>query len=109
MQSAYKDGYRTDCSGYVSMAWNTGTSYTTQSLVGVTTAIAKGDLKKGDILLKSGSHVVIFHSWANSGQTRYLGYEQVGGKIGKTKKWNIPYPYWNGATGYQSRRYNNIA
>lgn len=108
-QSKYKDGYRTDCSGYVSMAWNLGTNYNTNTLLTITNPISKGDLQRGDILLNSGSHVVIFHSWANSGKTQYLGYEQVGGRIGKTKKWNIPYPYWGGASGYFPRRYKNIS
>ena len=36
------DGYRTDCSGYVSMAWQLGTSKTTSTLHEVTNNITKG-------------------------------------------------------------------
>lgn len=91
------------------MAWNTGTNYNTRNLRSITTSISKADLKKGDILLKSGTHVVLFHSWTNNAKTKYLGYEQVGGNVSETKKWNIhPYPYWRGATGYVPRRYISI-
>ena len=66
-QSAYKDGYRTDCSGYVSMAWNLSSSKTTWTLPDVSRRITKEDLQPGDVLIKNnpadpvnGSHVVIF-------------------------------------------------
>src|SRR5262245_31575204 len=32
-QGAYRDHYRTDCSGFVSMCWQTGTSFNTQSFL----------------------------------------------------------------------------
>ena len=61
----HTDGYRTDCSGYVSMAWELGTSETTSTLTNYATPITKDELKAGDVLL-SGSHVLIFDSWANT-------------------------------------------
>jgi len=107
-QTLKKDGYRQDCSGYVSMAWATGTNYNTGSLPSITSSIRKDDLKAGDILLKSGSHVTIFKAWTDSTKTKYWGYEQVGGRIGMTKYWQIPYPYWQNDNSYVPRRYNNI-
>src|SRR5262245_7554274 len=32
-QSAYHEGYRTDCSGFVSMCWELGQSYTTANFI----------------------------------------------------------------------------
>lgn len=84
------------------MAWNTGVNYNTNTLLDITYPISKDDLQKGDILLKRWDHAVIFHSWA------YLGYELAGGGVGMVKKWNIPYQYWRGARGYETRRYNGI-
>src|SRR3989442_6238715 len=52
--NAYLDGYRTDCSGYVSMAWNLSWSRTTQRLVDVCgrNPISKDGLQPGDVLIK---------------------------------------------------------
>lgn len=59
-QSAYHNGYRTDCSGYVSMAWKLGTSATTSTLHNYSYPITKDKLKAGDVLLNAGVHVLIF-------------------------------------------------
>ena len=54
-QSAYYEGYRTDCSGYVSMGWQLSTSYWTGSLTEVchkiTSGIAMGDAILCQVLL----------------------------------------------------------
>ena len=68
-QSAYHNGYRTDCSGYTSMAWQLGTSATTWTLPNYSYPISKSSLKAGDVLLNINEHVLIFSSWANSAQT----------------------------------------
>ena len=69
-QSAYHNGYRTDCSGYVSMAWQLGTpGQTTYTLANYSTKITKDQLKAGDVLLNASEHVLIFSSWANSAKT----------------------------------------
>ena len=47
-------GYRTDCSGYVSMCWKTETSWSTRSFNSVTRRISASQLKPGDALLKKG-------------------------------------------------------
>ena len=74
-QSDYYAGYRTDCSGYVSMAWELGTSATTWTLPNWSFEISKGDLSAGDVLLNINEHVLIFSSWANDAQTQYYAYE----------------------------------
>ena len=75
-QSAYHNGYRTDCSGYVSMAWQLGTSATTWTLPNYSSPVTKDTLKAGDVLLNINEHVLIFSSWANTAKTQYYAYEQ---------------------------------
>lgn len=61
--------YRTDCSGYVSMAWALDQSRTTFTLWDVTKQIASGDLQPGDALLKDSGgtdHVALFVRWAGA-------------------------------------------
>jgi hypothetical protein len=59
--------YRTDCSGYVSMAWALDQSRTTFTLWDVTKQIGSADLQPGDALLKDSGgtdHVALFVRWA---------------------------------------------
>ena len=80
------EGYRADCSGYVSMAL--GLSKPGQNTVGLTSSryterITMSELKKGDLVMDAEGtnttrHVVIFEKWANSGHTSYWAYEQRG-------------------------------
>jgi hypothetical protein len=86
-QSAYHDGYRTDCSGYASMAL--GLPAPGPNTVGLassanSTPIGLGDLVTGDLIIDSTGdantrHVVIFQSWTDSSHTAYWAYEQRGG------------------------------
>ncbi|MER7584683.1 VCBS repeat-containing protein [Kitasatospora sp. NPDC097691] len=91
------NGYRTDCSGYVSMAWKLDDSLTTDTFGprGVTEHIDKGDLKAGDALLNDDSgahgHVVLFEKWTDS--SHYMGYEFTGSGVHYRE---IPYPYFSG-------------
>ncbi|MGW1888231.1 hypothetical protein [Streptomyces sp. NPDC001970] len=55
--------YRTDCSGFVSMAWHPNPSLTTYSLPTVSHQISKSDLRPGDILTYSQAHVILFAGW----------------------------------------------
>lgn len=72
--------YRRDCSGFVSMTWHitpTGMSApTTSTLPNYSYRISKSQLQRGDILDRPGSHVVLFHKWANTAHTRMWIYEQ---------------------------------
>src|SRR5262245_10784793 len=83
--------YRTDCSGYVSMAWalpgippNRHGGLDTVGLAVVSAEIAKADLRTGDVLLRTEGtnltrHVTIFVHWADSHGNSYWGFEQAGG------------------------------
>ena len=71
-QSKYYAGYRTDCSGYVSSAWKTGTSWATRSFHLVTHRIPVSSLKPGDALLKKGYHIRLFYGWLDEERTQYV-------------------------------------
>ncbi|WP_369357552.1 hypothetical protein [Streptomyces sp. cg2] len=84
----WKDGYRQDCSGYVSMALelpapgtNTVGLATDHSL---TRPISLGALRGGDLLIdatgdNNSRHVVIFETWNNPAHSSYTAFEQRGG------------------------------
>jgi hypothetical protein len=86
-QSKTHGGYRTDCSGYASMALALGKpGLNTVGLAksSVTTRIKMSQLKQGDLVIdatgtSSTRHVVIFEKWANSAHSSYWEYEQRGG------------------------------
>ncbi|MFB7631398.1 peptidoglycan-binding protein [Streptomyces sp. NPDC056149] len=112
MYSYWRDGYRQDCSGFISMAWKLGSNQWTGSLSSHAVRIAKSELKPGDILLfhnpsnpGAGSHVTMFAGWANSARTSYLGYEQT---RPKTVKRTIPYAYYSNSGSYVAYRYKNV-
>ena len=86
--SVWSDGYRQDCSGYVSMTlglWKSGpNTVELASNRDLTTPISLDALKPGDLLIDAdGSnttrHVVIFEGWTDSSHTAYRAYEQRGG------------------------------
>ena len=99
--------YRTDCSGYVSMAWGLGSSYTTVTLPSVSYPIAKDALEPGDILNNplpgTSGHVVLFAGWADAAKTRYFAYEES--PSGGAQLNEVPYPYWPGYGTFTPRRY----
>ncbi|MFE2285544.1 peptidoglycan-binding protein [Streptomyces sp. NPDC059443] len=112
MGKYWSDGYRQDCSGFVSMAWNLGSSQTTWTLPDFATRLSKSQLSPGDILVRnnpdspaSGSHVVIFGGWTDSSRTRYVAYEQT---RPHTLKRDTPYAYWNHSGSYVAYRYDGI-
>lgn len=116
-QSAYTNDpngkqYRTDCSGFVSMAWGLDQSLTTVTLPTVAHPISKDELQPGDILLKGGpgsggnnGHVVIFNGWTDETHTAYYGLEEAGG-VGATAR-VISYPY-DGDGSYVPYRKNGL-
>ncbi|MEV0370349.1 hypothetical protein AB0I10_11050 [Streptomyces sp. NPDC050636] len=84
----WKDGYRQDCSGYVSMALGLPTPGT--NTVGlatdrnITRPISLGELTPGDLLIDAAGdnnnrHVVIFEKWNNDAHSSYTAFEQRGG------------------------------
>ncbi|MFI9805994.1 peptidoglycan-binding protein [Streptomyces sp. NPDC052301] len=112
MTSYWSDGYRQDCSGYVSMAWGLPTNEWTGSLDQFGVKITKDDLQSGDILLyhnpdnpEAGSHVVIFGGWTDSDHTHYTVYEQT---PPHARSQTTPYPYWNNTDKYVPYRYKGL-
>ncbi|MFE5866466.1 hypothetical protein ACFQ77_38820 [Streptomyces virginiae] len=106
------EGYRTDCSGFASMAWKLskpGLDTTSFVPSGVASWIGKGDLKAGDALLNDAAgangHIVVFGGWANSARTSYMGYEFTGSGMHYRE---IPYPYYSGHGTFRPVRNNSI-
>ncbi|WP_448319455.1 peptidoglycan-binding protein [Streptomyces sp. CO7] len=84
MERNWADGYRQDCSGFVSMAWDLPGNAWTGNLDDYAVRISHEELSPGDILLfhndadpQTGSHVVIFGGWTDYTHTRYVAYEQT--------------------------------
>ncbi|MFI1762164.1 peptidoglycan-binding protein [Streptomyces sp. NPDC020800] len=112
MSAYWSDGYRQDCSGYVSMAWGLGTNEWTGSLDQFGVKITKEELQPGDMLLfhnpdnpENGSHVVIFGGWTDYTHTYYTVYEQT---PPQTRSQATPYPYWTHADKYVPYRYKGV-
>ncbi|WP_030241457.1 peptidoglycan-binding protein [Streptomyces sp. NRRL S-455] len=112
MYAYWSDGYRQDCSGYVSMAWNLPGNEWTGSLAHYAERISKDELQPGDILLfhnpaapTSGSHVVIFGGWKNSAHTSYTAYEQI---RPHTRRRTMKYPYKSDSHRYVPYRYKGV-
>ncbi|MGW6782199.1 peptidoglycan-binding protein [Streptomyces sp. NPDC054987] len=112
MSEYWTDGYRQDCSGYVSMAWNLGSNEWTGSLDKFATKITKDELLPGDMLLfhnpanpNNGSHVVLFGGWVDQTRTHYVAYEQT---RPTTRKLATPYGYWANASKYVPYRFNGV-
>lgn len=90
MERNWKDGYRQDCSGYVSMTLGLGkpglnTVGLADARNGVTKRLSSvSQLRKGDLLIDHSTtdgdfrHVVIFEKWANASHSAYWAYEQRG-------------------------------
>ncbi|MEK2487940.1 peptidoglycan-binding protein [Kitasatospora purpeofusca] len=112
MSRYWSDGYRQDCSGFVSMAWGLGSSQTTWTLPDFAERITKAELQPGDVLIhndpaspRSGSHVTVFGGWTDSARTRYVAYEQT--SPGATKR-VTPYAYWSNSATYLPYRYRAL-
>jgi len=104
-QGGTYNGYREDCSGYVSMCWDTSRpGYTTFSMPSIANKITHNELQPGDALLCVTEHVVLFGGWADSGHTQYYGYEETKPGTGTIKS-VVPYPYWYNTACFQPYRY----
>lgn len=75
-QSSYFQGYRRDCSGFVSMAWKTGRSYTSSTIAAVAHRIPITRLQPGDAVHTPG-HVAIFVKWKNKARGLYVAMEEA--------------------------------
>ncbi|MFJ4867095.1 peptidoglycan-binding protein [Streptomyces sp. NPDC088757] len=112
MEEYWTDGYRQDCSGYISMAWNLRANEWTGSLDRFGEKIARADLQPGDILLfhnpadpTRGSHVTIFGGWTDHTHTSYTAYEQT---KPHTRKKATPMAYWENSDRYVAYRYKGV-
>ncbi|MET9607015.1 RICIN domain-containing protein [Streptomyces sp. NPDC006512] len=104
-------GWRTDCSGFVSMAWMLPDSETTLTLPRLTTPIPTSELRPGDIL-NSPDHVVLFADWIDQKKGTFSFYQESNervptnkstGSLNAAKIAGIP------AGTYKALRYNRIA
>ena len=118
-QGTYRDGYRMDCSGFISMAWELTASFVTGTLPHTVVNNAD-DLRPGDAInnkqVGNYGHVVMFVQWSgdwNQGKRKFIAYEENGG-YGKTVQttltlekfgnaWNIT-EYPNHAPWYLQRK-----
>ncbi|TLS44781.1 NlpC/P60 family protein [Streptomyces montanus] len=112
IRAYWSDGYRQDCSGFVSMAWNLGANEWTGSLAQYGVRISRSQLQPGDILLfhnpadpQKGSHVVIFGGWTDYTQTHYLAYEEV---RPRARGQATPFAYWSQSNRYVAYRYKGL-
>ncbi|MET4924344.1 peptidoglycan-binding protein, partial [Streptomyces sp. PSRA5] len=112
MTKYWSDGYRQDCSGYISMAWNLDDNEWTGSLSRFGTRIAREELEPGDMLLfhnpsdpTKGSHVTLFGGWTDYTHTHYLAYEQT---KPNTRAQSTPMAYWNNSASYIPYRYKGV-
>jgi hypothetical protein len=102
------DGYREDCSGYVSMCWESAKpGHTTETLGEISKEITKADLMEGDCLLCASEHVVLFGGWADAGHTQYIAYEETRPGEGTVKR-VTPYPYWYNQGCFIPHRYDEV-
>ncbi|MFJ5263632.1 peptidoglycan-binding protein [Streptomyces sp. NPDC088387] len=113
MTAYWPDGYRQDCSGFVSMAWKLAGNEWTGSLDQYSDRITKEELRPGDILLfhnpanpEKGSHVVIFGGWTDYTHTSYVAYEST---RPYARKQTTPYAYWANSDRYVPYRYKGVA
>ncbi|MEU4794413.1 peptidoglycan-binding protein [Streptomyces sp. NPDC023327] len=112
MEAYWSDGYRQDCSGFVSMAWNLSGNEWTGSLGKYAVRITKEQLQPGDILLfhnpanpTKGSHVTLFGGWTDATQTHYVAYEQT---RPHARKQATPYAYWENSDRYLAYRFKGV-
>ncbi|NLE97837.1 MAG: C40 family peptidase [Propionibacterium sp.] len=104
--------YRTDCSGFVSMALHLSGSPSTVTLTSYGVHwIPKSSMLPGDLIGNLGpgtggaaGHVVIFNGWVDSSQTRFYALEQRGGAgaVSSVHTWGAS--FWS----HNAWRYNKI-
>lgn len=112
----YYDGYRADCSGFVSHAWKLKQggakfSATTVSLSQFANDITYGELMPGDAINNKRpseiGHVVIFLLWLDKDHNRFVALEENGshGRAVQTELTLGSHP----DGGYTIKEYNNAA
>ncbi|MDO8962941.1 MAG: hypothetical protein Q7W30_00435 [Coriobacteriia bacterium] len=74
-QSRFFQGYRQDCSGFVSMAWKMGRSHTTRTMPRYSRRIPIGQLRPGDAVLTPG-HLAVFGGWKSRRARTFVAIEE---------------------------------
>lgn len=93
-----------DCSGFVSRAWQRTTKYGTSTLSQISYQLSStSSLLQGDVMNKSGSHVVLFESYASGGiwtleSTTTNSYDRA---VYITRSWSA-------LSGYVPRRLSSV-
>jgi hypothetical protein len=96
-RAASNTGFRTDCSGFLSMAWGlpaTGLSVPVTGNLGnyANTFTDKNQLQPGDAInnrkVGNDGHVVLFVRWIDKNQGTFVAYEENGGQ-GKAVQTNL--------------------
>lgn len=112
MTRYWSDGYRQDCSGFVSMAWGLPGNEWTGTLHQYGVRIGKDELQPGDILLfhnpadpQRGSHVVIFGGWTDYTRSFYIAYEST---RPHARGQATPFAYWTHSDRYVAYRYKGL-
>ena len=106
-QESWHEGYRTDCSGFVSMCWGLRDSMVTSTMPHIAHHIAKDQLRAGDVLINTDAttgHVILFDRWADYAHTSYVGFELC---PQGTLHHVVPYPYHAGTGEFDPYRYDN--
>ncbi|MGW6704371.1 hypothetical protein ACWGDE_05705 [Streptomyces sp. NPDC054956] len=100
--------YRTDCSGYVSMAWHLAGSPNTIALNDYSYEINMSELKPGDIL-NSPAHVILFDKWEDAAKTRF-SYYTFGSTPVAHRTVSVNDATWDShaVSTYTPRRYTNV-
>ncbi len=89
--SRYFENYRTDCSGFISMAWSLPTSANTSSLWNYGYGFSNvNDLQPGDAIDSSAAggatgaanHVVLFVRWIDQANHVFMSYQEQGTSTG---------------------------
>ena len=117
-QGVYRDGYRTDCSGFVSYAWelmNSDGEPISPDTVALGNTygsdISLTDIQPGDIInnKRSGNdgHVVMFVNWIDQEYTKFTAYEENGG-YGKAVQTELTIEYLSDG-GFTIEEYNSNA
>jgi hypothetical protein len=81
-QSQYHDGYRQDCSGFVSMAWGISSNLNTASYAPYSKTVSRqlndyNELLPGDALNKNPrGHMFLFAGWVDSSHNSMYIYEE---------------------------------
>ena len=97
-QSAYFEGYRQDCSGYVSMAWKSSKpGHTTYDMENICDRIQHHELAHGDAILAPPHHVLLFHKWVDDAKEDFMEYaEHQPGTVASHDKRQWSYFHNNG-------------